>query len=762
MPRVRDLDGRRSLLALRPAVEACGQAGEPMTAYDRFRRLVEARSEVKGKADRMAEHRTRCPAHDDQTPSLDFREKAGKLVIACRSAGCSPDAIVAALGTSWPELLADDTRPAGAAPRPEPGPRTLYTWHRLDGGTATHVRIGDGPGKQMPWDPRGTRTADLRVYGAELLAGWDPAAPVWWAEGEKAADALRAAGLPAVSWTGKDTAPSPAALAELHGRRVIVWPDNDRDGIAQGHRIAAALDGIAADVRWVDPAGWAPKADAADILAPDATGHELHMGRGADPAIVPTILDRIGPVPAAEAPGAFPEPEDRGQANRSELGEVEYVEDLIRPGRIVVVSGEEGTGKSYAVGGELCIRMAVAGGSFAGTWPIVRTGPVLVLSEMHSDDDYDREEAVLAALERQRADLAGRYYRLPLMTAAGDRPALMVPEWRAWVTGWMRERGVLLLVVDTATGATQVKPWGEEIQQVYRDLRLMLAEHPDLAVALLLHMRKPSGTGDRRLSDVLGEWGRWCDVVLMMENDGASLDRVKLTARKRVKRERRIVATKRGGLLVDPVDTDAAGPKVPTERVVAAITAEPGLSYAELGKRLDVSKDTAARYVKALAGRVDAYPTGERGAYRVYLTAAPPQTAAHADAAVPEADRTDDRRTAARTYIGAAVRAAVVTPDALVAAPVLEEAPPAEDGRGTPSLDHCDCGAAKVTIPGTDRAVCTNPECRPRRVCPGCQHPHPVRTSCADCPACRAPSAADDPPWPTTAPAAGEPVEVTV
>ncbi len=78
---------------------------------------------------------------------------------------------------------------------------------------------------------------------------------------------------------------------------------------------------------------------------------------------------------------------------------MEYVEDLIRPGRIVVVAAEEGSGKSYAIGGELAIRVAVAGGSFAGTWPVLRQGPVLYVSEMHADDDFGREATVLGSLE---------------------------------------------------------------------------------------------------------------------------------------------------------------------------------------------------------------------------------------------------------------------------------------------------------------------------------------------------------------------------
>lgn len=307
------------------------------------------------------------------------------------------------------------------------------------------------------------------------------------------------------------------------------------------------------------------------------------------------------PVPIRPKAAAltFPEPEDRGTATLSSLGEVEYAEDLIKPARIVVVASEEGSGKTYAIGGELAIRMAVAGGSFAQTWPVLHTGPVLVLSEMHPDDDYAREATVLESLGLDRKALEGRYYRLSLMTAAGGAPALTVAEWRSWVTSWLRDRGAILLVIDTATGATLVDPWGRAIQQVYADLRMMLDEYPALAIVLLVHCKKPNGKGgERRISDVLGEWGRWCDVVMMLEPDG--MERTKVTVRKRVRRERRIVATKSGGLLVDPVDITerASGPKVPTGKVRAEIV--DGMTMAELAEKIGVSKPTAKKYVLAL------------------------------------------------------------------------------------------------------------------------------------------------------------------
>lgn len=320
-------------------------------------------------------------------------------------------------------------------------------------------------------------------------------------------------------------------------------------------------------------------------------------------------------------PSSFQQPENRGQATLSDLGNVEYVEDLIRPGRIVVWAAEEGSGKSFAVSGELAIRMAAAGGEFAGTWPIRQGGRVLVLSEMHADDDWVREDTILRALGKRRADIDDRYYRLDLMTAAGGRPALTVPEWRAWITEWLRDRDVLLMVVDTATGATQVDPWGREIQAVYSSLRVMLAEYTSLAVVLIVHLKKPQGRDpDRGISDVLGEWGRWCDVVVLQENEGLDLHRAKLTVRKRVRRERRVVVTKKGGLLVDPMDLmpGLEDSKVPQNQILSAIGDNPDISLTALAKLLQVSPPTVKRYVRALGSRLT-LTDGPRGSKLVRL-----------------------------------------------------------------------------------------------------------------------------------------------
>ena len=98
--------------------------------------------------------------------------------------------------------------------------------------------------------------------------------------------------------------------------------------------------------------------------------------------------------------------------------------------------------------------------------------------------------------------------------------------------------------------------------------------------------------------------------------------------------------------------------------MLAAIEAAPGITYAELGVALGVSKDTAARYVAALGDRVDdreGHRQERPGAsMRLYAIAASPHVAAQAEygdsAATCGGSGVDARGVAAspQHYIGAA------------------------------------------------------------------------------------------------------------
>ncbi len=112
------------------------------------------------------------------------------------------------------------------------------------------------------------------LYGLELLAG-RPEAQVLLVEGEKSADAARQL-IPAMvvmAWPGGANAAKYADWSPLAGRNVVLWPDADAPGRQAMERVAALLQGVAAEVKGVDPdtqpdgsatpEGW----DAADALA---------------------------------------------------------------------------------------------------------------------------------------------------------------------------------------------------------------------------------------------------------------------------------------------------------------------------------------------------------------------------------------------------------------------------------------------------------------------------------------------------------------
>jgi DNA-binding MarR family transcriptional regulator len=334
----------------------------------------------------------------------------------------------------------------------------------------------------------------------------------------------------------------------------------------------------------------------------------------------------MGFVAPSDGESVWLEPENWGLARPSPLAGVTYVDGMLKPGRIIVAAAVEGVGKSYAIDGELSIRLAVAGGAFAGTWRILRTGPVLVYSEMHRDDDIEYRNMVLRSLHLEPEDLDGRYWHQNLMLAAGGVPILLDPHWRERAARWCKDRDVIALVIDTATTASGgAEPWGPGLINLYTGLRLMQQHYPELAIVLVVHLKKPFGKNkERAITDVLGDWGKWAEGLLLMEDEGDT--KTKLATFKRMG-QRRIIARREGGLLVDPMDiTDTkAGPKVSQARFVEAVRRRGGCTLDEIAAELEVGKRTADGYAQKAEAEGFIRRTKEPGRYgktRVWVSEA--------------------------------------------------------------------------------------------------------------------------------------------
>ncbi|TVQ62519.1 MAG: DUF3987 domain-containing protein [Phycisphaerales bacterium] len=269
----------------------------------------------------------RCPAHDDRNPSLSIGTgDNGKVLVKCQR-GCDTSDVLRAIGLKWSDLFADDpTRRNGHAPkprrrcdgdetpasgiatagfvasrRPEPKPRTFPTareamayiearlgprseswtyhnaggepvgvvarWNTPTGKTIRPVsRLPDGSGwciGGMP-EPR-------RLYGLPELLATPAGARVWVCEGEKAADAARAAGLVATTSPHGAKSANKADWSPMAGRDVVILPDHDDAGEKYAEdvaRLASAAGAVSVRVvRLVELwAGMPEGGDMADLV----------------------------------------------------------------------------------------------------------------------------------------------------------------------------------------------------------------------------------------------------------------------------------------------------------------------------------------------------------------------------------------------------------------------------------------------------------------------------------------------------------------
>lgn len=115
-----------------------------------------------------------------------------------------------------------------------------------------------------------------------LLLNYRPGQPVVLVEGEKAAEAIAAAGLTGCSYIGGSKNAGKADYGKLAGEDVVVWPDRDKPGRMAAVVCIEKCDGAGANVRLVPQQYW----DGAD--AADCSQDEIH--RAIADAVLPEAL----------------------------------------------------------------------------------------------------------------------------------------------------------------------------------------------------------------------------------------------------------------------------------------------------------------------------------------------------------------------------------------------------------------------------------------------------------------------------------------
>lgn len=234
--------------------------------------------------------------HEDSNPSFNVRVVNNKLLFKCFSSCNQQEALQALIDNGWWKQSDDgewdtayeDMARANGIGLAEDGPNywendmaATHNYLYMDAAgspVAIHLRWDkpDG-GKSMSWKLptegaghglNGLKMEDIPLYGLELLLN-QPEAPVFFVEGEKAAEACWEQGLVAVTNAGGSGQKKfGSTLDPLMGRKVYLWADNDAVGRKFMLNMKSELRKIASDVHEIH-VNVPYKGDAYDYFAAD-------------------------------------------------------------------------------------------------------------------------------------------------------------------------------------------------------------------------------------------------------------------------------------------------------------------------------------------------------------------------------------------------------------------------------------------------------------------------------------------------------------
>ncbi|HPC97326.1 MAG TPA: AAA family ATPase [Sedimentisphaerales bacterium] len=468
----------------------------------------------------------RCPAHDDGRASLSVAVgEDGRALVHCH-AGCTPEAIVSAMGLKLADLMPGDNGKPRAPRRAESKAKTKTTDGRRKNASTVyaaaedaiaelerkhgphsaqwtyHNAAGEPVGMIVRWDADGgkdirplAKTAKGWIIGGmpeprplyrlpELLARSNER--VFVCEGEKAADAAASVGLLATTSPHGSESAKTADWTPLTGREVIILPDNDDAGQGYARAVISILLGLdpATTVKVVELPNLPPKGDIYDwVEARDATEPDALRAQ------VERLVDATSPIDASEVLGG---------PILTCLAYVEPVEvrwlwpGRVPLGRITLLVGRPGEGKSL-----LTTYMAsrVTTGSPWADGAACPKGAVILISA--EDDPAD---TIRPRLDAHHANVR-RVHLLAMVRKVGDN-------------GERKEVMFTLADVDALEAALKVIPDCKLVvvdpigsflggrTDAHRDNEVRavlapvakLAEKYGVAVVVVAHRRKGGGT----------------------------------------------------------------------------------------------------------------------------------------------------------------------------------------------------------------------------------------------------------------------------
>jgi hypothetical protein len=217
--------------------------------------LVETGSAPRQSGDGWA---ARCPAHDDNSPSLSVSVGAENRAVLHCHAGCDIADVIKALGLQLTDLFEANgngttkTKIIATYPYTDENGAVLYETVRLSPKDFRQRRRVDN---EWVWNLKETRR--VLYHLPRLIAAVDRGETVWIAEGEKDCDALIAAGAAVATCNplgaGKWSAVKDAATY-FKGAKVVIVADKDDVGRNHAADVAQALRGVAGRVDVVEAA----------------------------------------------------------------------------------------------------------------------------------------------------------------------------------------------------------------------------------------------------------------------------------------------------------------------------------------------------------------------------------------------------------------------------------------------------------------------------------------------------------------------------
>ena len=221
-------------------------------------------------ADLVLSHFESAAAHEEGTVFKNLPAD-GETVTVSDVEGFYPRLLCSNPARTYSEILDALARALG-------GVRLVSVFRDGGGQAFVHSRVQTADGK--PYYGRQKGVSSARDSYLMLPAGRPgQGEPLVVCEGEKAAAAAMSAGFASACWSGGSGAAKTINVDEADGVGVVLFPDNDHDGVRAMRAIGDKMDGVARSVRVADLEGMPDRADIAD-LAPEDARARIAASRG--------------------------------------------------------------------------------------------------------------------------------------------------------------------------------------------------------------------------------------------------------------------------------------------------------------------------------------------------------------------------------------------------------------------------------------------------------------------------------------------------